>query len=51
MYVEDEEKEDEPVIQKFNTQDEAKEYYKSIAGGRGPNKIKPNEDGYYEATI
>ena len=45
----------EPVIKKFKTQEEAKEYYneelKKITGGRGPNKIKPNENGYYEATI
>ena len=45
----------EPVIKKFKTQEEAKEYYnkelKEIMKGRGPNKIKPNDDGYYEATI
>lgn len=45
----------EPVIKKFKTQEEAKEYYnkelKKIMSGRGPNKIKPNDDGYYEATI
>ena len=45
----------EPVIKKFKTQEEAKEYYnkelKEIMKGRGPNKIKPNNDGYYEATI
>ena len=45
----------EPVIKKFKTQEKAKEYYnkelKEIMKGRGPNKIKPNNDGYYEATI
>ncbi len=45
----------EPVIHKFKTQDEAKEYYnkelKEKMKGRGPNKIKPNHNGYYEATI
>jgi hypothetical protein len=44
-----------PIIEKFKTQKEAKEYYnkelKAIMGGRGPNKIMPNNDGYYEATI
>ena len=45
----------EPVIKKFKTQEEAKEYYnaelKDKMKGRGPNKIKPNDDGYYEATF
>ena len=45
----------EPVIKKFKTQEEAKEYYnkelKEKMKGRGPNKIKPNDGGYYEATI
>ena len=45
----------EPVIKKFKTQEEAKEYYnkelKDKMKGRGPNKIKSNDDGYYEATI
>ena len=45
----------EPVIKKFNTQEDAKLYYnkelKKKMNGRGPNKIKPNNDGYYEATI
>jgi hypothetical protein len=45
----------EPVIKKFKTQEEAKEYYnkelKEKMKGRGPNKIKLNDDGYYEATI
>jgi hypothetical protein len=45
----------EPVIKKFKTQEEAKAYYnkelKEKMKGRGPNKIKPNDHGYYEATI
>ena len=45
----------EPVIKKFKTQEEAKEYYnkelKEKMKGRGPNKINPNNDGYYEANI
>jgi len=45
----------EPTINKFKTQDNAKEYYnkelKSKMKGRGPNKIEPNKDGYYEANI
>lgn len=45
----------EPVIKKFKNQEESKQYYisdlKTNLGGRGPNKIKPNENGYYEATI
>ncbi len=46
----------EPVIKKFKTQEESKEYYnkelkKPDSKGRGPNKVKPNEDGFYEATI
>jgi len=48
----------EPVIKKFKTQEEAKEYFnkelkEKIKGKfrRGPNKIKPNDDGYYEAII
>uniref|UniRef100_A0A6C0EFF2 Uncharacterized protein n=1 Tax=viral metagenome TaxID=1070528 RepID=A0A6C0EFF2_9ZZZZ len=45
----------EPIIKKFDTQKEAKKYYvtelKERIGGRGPNTIKPNENGYYEATI
>ena len=55
--VESDENEDikEPVIKKFKTQDEVKEYYntdlKTRFGGRGPNKIKPNDNGFYEATI
>jgi hypothetical protein len=45
----------EPIINKFRTQEEAKDYYnrelKERMNGRGPNKVKPNEDGYYTATI
>jgi hypothetical protein len=45
----------EPIIKKFDTQESAKEYYikelKEKMKGRGPNKIKPNENGYYEGTI
>lgn len=45
----------EPVIHKFATQELAKEFYiremKQHFGGRGPNKKKPNDDGFYEATI
>lgn len=45
----------EPVIKKFKTQEEAKIYYnkelKQLMKGRGPNKIKPNNYGYYEANI
>jgi len=45
----------EPVIKKFKTQEEGKEYYlkelKDKMGGNGPNRRKPNVDGYYIATI
>ena len=45
----------EPIIKKFKTQEEAKEYYikelKPFHKGRGPNKIQPNKDGYYETAI
>uniref|UniRef100_A0A6C0JMK9 Uncharacterized protein n=1 Tax=viral metagenome TaxID=1070528 RepID=A0A6C0JMK9_9ZZZZ len=45
----------EPLIKKFKSQDEAKKYFnsdmKTKLGGRGPNKIKPNDNGFYEATI
>ena len=45
----------EPVIKKFKTQEDAKEYYhkelKKDSKGRGPNRVKPNAEGYYEATI
>jgi len=45
----------EPVINKFNTQEEAKEYYlselKPTFGGRGPNKHPgPNNKGFYVDT-
>lgn len=42
----------EPIIKKFKTQKEAKEYCLEIINeGRGPNKRKPNSSGFYEATI
>ena len=45
----------EPRFKPFYTFEELKEYYKTELKekmkGRGPNKIKPNENGYYEATI
>ena len=45
----------QPKIKECNTHEEAKEYYiselKSRLGGRGPNKMKPNNNGFYEATI
>ena len=47
----------EPVIKKFDTYEEAKDYYNTVLkeklGGkcRGPNKIKLNEHGYCEANI
>jgi len=45
----------EPVIKKCKTQEEGKEYYKNELKkkfkGRGPKKVKPNNDGYYEANI
>lgn len=55
-YTEKENKENkEPFIVKFNKQTEVKEYYNAVLKerlkGRGPNNIKPNEFGYYEATI
>lgn len=44
-----------PIIKKFKSQEDAKEYYntelKEKMKGRGPNKVKPNKEGYYEATI
>jgi hypothetical protein len=47
--------EHEPVIKKFKTQEEVKQYYddelKSRFGGRGPIKRKPNENGYYTTNI
>ena len=52
---EDSDGEPEPVIKKFKTQEEVKNYYndelKSKFGGRGPTKRKPNEEEYYTATI
>lgn len=45
----------EPIIIKRKTLQEIKEYYnqnlKDKIGGRGPNKKKPNNDGFYEAKI
>lgn len=45
----------EPVIKKFKTHEEGKEYYikelKERMKGYGPKTKKPNKDGYYEATI
>ena len=45
----------EPVIKIFKTQEEAKEYYnkelKQIMNGRGPNKRKPDKNGFYLSTI
>jgi len=47
--------EHEPVIKKFKTQEEIKQYYntelKSRFGGRGPQLRKPNANGYYETVI
>ena len=47
--------ETKPIIKSFKTQEEVKEYYnenlKDKLNGRGPNLIKPNDEGYYEATI
>lgn len=46
---------EEPTIKICKSQEEAKQYYitelKPKMKGRGPNKIKPNNDGYYEANI
>lgn len=45
----------EPVIKKFKSHEEVKKYYndilKSKMKGRGPNKRRPNNEGYFEATI
>lgn len=45
----------EPIIRKFRTQEEVKQYYidhvKPRLGGRGPKKRYPNKDGYYVSTI
>lgn len=47
--------EQEPVIKKFKTQQDVREYYnealKARFKGRGPQKRKSNKDGYYEAVI
>lgn len=59
MIVESEPDEDkaEPIIQKFKTQQEAKEYFNRELnprfGGqcRGPQKRRPNPDGFYETII
>ncbi len=47
---------DEPIINKFKTYEEVKDYWTKILkckkeGGTGPKKKTPNKDGYYEATI
>jgi hypothetical protein len=45
----------EPVINKFDSHEAAKDYYykelKQNMKGRGPTEIEPNENGFYEATI
>ena len=45
----------EPIIEKFDTHDEAKVYFKkylrSKFGGRGPNKKTLNPNGFYETSI
>jgi len=46
----------ETVTKKFKTQEEVKKYYNkelktTYLNSKGPNKRKPNKDGYYEATI
>lgn len=45
----------EPLIIKRKCLDEIKDYYnqnlKDKIGGRGPNKKKPNSEGFYEAKI
>ena len=45
----------EPVIIKFKTQEEVKEYFnqhlKPKIGGNGPTKRKPKNHGFYEACI
>lgn len=46
---------DEPIIVRFTNQDQVKAYYTNtlmpIFGGRGPNKMIPRPDGFYENTI
>jgi len=53
--IEDGDELNEPVIQKFKTQQEVKKYYieklQPTMEGRGPNHKKPNGEGYYETTI
>jgi hypothetical protein len=45
----------EPIIKKFKTQEQAKEYYnkelKDKLNGKGPNKRKPDENGFYLSTV
>ena len=45
----------EPIVNKFKNQKEVKDYYntnlKDKFNGRGPNKRKPNSEGYYTTTI
>ena len=47
--------EKEPVIKKFKTQEEVKEYFnrelKTKKGKRGPNRRTQNKEGFYEANI
>lgn len=49
---EEETKEAGPTVLFFKTQEEMKEHCcKNVPGSRGPNRISPNGDGYYEANI
>jgi hypothetical protein len=45
----------QPTVKKCKTQEEAKQYYITVLkprlNGRGPNKVNPNADGFYETTI
>lgn len=42
----------DPVVRKYNNQEDARTYLKTLrSGGRGPNKVQPNEDRFYETTI
>jgi hypothetical protein len=54
-FKKEDKKEYEPTVMFFDSQEELKEYYKNVVmpilGGRGPNRVFPNKDGYYEATI
>ena len=50
--------EQEPSVVRFNTQEEAKEFYqrefkekRRVEKGRGPHKRTPNDHGFYEAII